>query len=332
MKVFILTEGGKNIGLGHIARCSALYEAFQEKGILPAFIVNGDVTVKEILKNKRYKIFDWAQKNSGVCKALNSADVVIVDSYLAGIDFYNKISRIVKAAIYIDDNKRLSYPSGTVLNGSIYAKGMGYPETNGRSRLLGIEYAQLRKEFWRVPRKRIRSTVGSVMITFGGNDPRNMTVKILRLLVDSYPGLEKKVVLAQGFSNIKEINEIKDLKTKLFYKPCASRMKEIMLASDIAISAAGQTLHELARVGVPAIVIATAENQLNNLRGWQKAGFIGNGLWWEDEDIASKVLAQINRLLHKKERLKKSMLGRKLIDGKGSLRVCDFLLKDTLCS
>ena len=35
MKVFILTEGGKDIGFGHITRCISLSEAFEEKGIYP---------------------------------------------------------------------------------------------------------------------------------------------------------------------------------------------------------------------------------------------------------------------------------------------------------
>ena len=31
MKVFIITEGTKNTGFGHIARCLSLYQAFEEK-------------------------------------------------------------------------------------------------------------------------------------------------------------------------------------------------------------------------------------------------------------------------------------------------------------
>ena len=42
MKVFIITEGGKDIGFGHITQCLSLYQAFKEKGILPKFIINGD--------------------------------------------------------------------------------------------------------------------------------------------------------------------------------------------------------------------------------------------------------------------------------------------------
>jgi len=49
-------------------------------------------------------------------------------------------------------------------------------------------------------------------------------------------------------------------------------MKRVMAASDMAISAAGQTLYELARIGVPTIATAVVKNQLNNVQGWEKWG------------------------------------------------------------
>ncbi|HQF37072.1 MAG TPA: hypothetical protein PLL26_05540 [Candidatus Dojkabacteria bacterium] len=62
LKVFILTEGGKNIGFGHITRCTALYQAFEEKGIIPKFIVNGDESVLDLLKDLNYRLLNWIDK------------------------------------------------------------------------------------------------------------------------------------------------------------------------------------------------------------------------------------------------------------------------------
>ena len=53
MKVVIVTEGGKDIGFGHITRCISLYQAFEERGIIPEFIVSGDTTVASLLKERR---------------------------------------------------------------------------------------------------------------------------------------------------------------------------------------------------------------------------------------------------------------------------------------
>ena len=49
MKVIILTEGGKNMGIGHLARCLSLYQAFEDKNINAEIIVNGDKTLKDSL-------------------------------------------------------------------------------------------------------------------------------------------------------------------------------------------------------------------------------------------------------------------------------------------
>ena len=49
MDVIILTEGGKDFGYGHVARCSSIYQAFKYYNISPKFIVNGDESVKSIL-------------------------------------------------------------------------------------------------------------------------------------------------------------------------------------------------------------------------------------------------------------------------------------------
>jgi len=56
MKVFILTEGGEEIGFGHLIRCISLYQAFEERGITPKFVVNGDESIEDLLKNKSYEI------------------------------------------------------------------------------------------------------------------------------------------------------------------------------------------------------------------------------------------------------------------------------------
>ncbi len=50
-------------------------------------------------------------------------------------------------------------------------------------------------------------------------------------------------------------------------------MKNAMIKCDIAISAAGQTLFELARIGVPTYAVQVAENQTLNMLSWKKCNF-----------------------------------------------------------
>lgn len=323
MKVCILTEGGKNIGLGHITRCVSICQAFEEVGIQSQLIVNGDEAAQGLLKDKNRKAFDWVDDQEALFDTVENADIVFIDSYLAEYDVYKKISETVETAVYFDDNMRIEYPRGFVINGAIFAERMPYPKKRNVAYLLGIRYAPLRKEFWDVPAKPIRDNIEIMMITFGGADMHNLTPKVLKLLIDAYPELLKKVIIAENFQNITEVEELRDNNTELIYFPNSTEMKEIMLGSDIAITASGQTLYELARIGVPTIGICVAENQLQNISGWSESGFLGYVGWYNYENLEQRLKSSLKCLASKRVRIYRSKIGRKAIDGQGCKRIVD---------
>jgi UDP-2,4-diacetamido-2,4,6-trideoxy-beta-L-altropyranose hydrolase len=191
-----------------------------------------------------------------------------------------------------------------------------------------LQYAPLRKEFRDAPAKEIFNNLETVMVTFGGADICDLTPKVLKLLVDAYPQLKKKVVAGRSFENTAEIETVKDSNTELVYYPDAAEMKKVMLESDIAISAGGQTLYELARVGVPTIMVAAADNQSANIRGWRKAGFAEYAGDWKDEELPEKICRKIEILKDRNARENRSQHGREIIDGKGGSRIAKEVLSD----
>jgi len=326
MKVFILTEGGKNIGFGHITRCLSLSQAFEEKEIIPELILNSDDNIEYLLKGIKYQKLNWIKKRDKLFELIKGTDIAIIDSYLADSSFYVQISNLVKIPVYIDDNKRLDYPDGIVVNGNIHVEKLNYPKKDGITYLLGTKYTPLRKEFWEVPQKKIKEKVESIMIAFGGDDAKNMTPKILVFLNDKYPNLIKNVIIGRSFQNIDEIKKYMNKNTNLIYYPDAEKMKEIMLESDIAISAGGQTLYELARIGVPTIGICIAENQLGSIWEWEKIGFLGNAGWYNEDNIIARVDRLLKHLENIKLRETKYKIGKKFVDGKGSLKIINRII------
>lgn len=304
MKVVILTEGGKNYGFGHVARCSSIYQAFKEFGVEVNFIINGDKSIDSILQDVNYTISNW--ENLEFC----CDDIVIIDSYNAPLEFYQKIAKTTQLAIYIDDNNRLEYPEGIVVNGTILAS------TNRKNSLYGSKYIPLRRDFWDAKVIDINKDVENVLITLGGNDLRNLTPKILNLLKNE--DFTKKVIIGNSFDNI---SEIKEFDGELIYSPDAHQMCEEMSSVDLAISAAGQTLYELARLGVPTIAIGVIDNQLDNIKNWQKQGFIEFAGFWDDDNLEENILAKIKLLKSKDLRSQKQLKGTGAVDGKGSLRI-----------
>ncbi|MFC1546676.1 PseG/SpsG family protein, partial [bacterium] len=261
MKVVILTEGGKDKGFGHITRCLSLYQAFEQTGIRPLFIVNGDESVGEILKNTNYIIFDWLKENDKFFEMIKGKDCVIIDSYLADKSFYMKVSDLTAVPVYIDDTMRINYPKGIVLNSAINALEMSYPIYDDVIYLLGSNYCLLRKPFWSDNRKEVHEKINTILITFGGNDISNLTPKILKELIINYPEYRKKVIIGKAFTNITLIEELRDSSVDIVYYPDAYMMKKHMLDSDLVISAAGQTLYELICLAIPTIAVKVTDNQ-----------------------------------------------------------------------
>lgn len=310
MKVLILTEGGKDIGFGHLTRCISLYQAFDEKGITAELIVNGDGYIVDFLKDKNYEIFNWFEQKDRIFNNLNSANIVVIDSYLAARSLYDKISEALYGGwlVMIDDFNRIEYPMGIVVNPSIYGNELNYLQKDGTVYLLGKDYAILRKEFWDAPKKRINKYIKNVLLTFGGMNHSDLIYKIVSYLKSRF-----------------EFNFCIVESKKYIYD--AKEMLRLILKADICISGGGQTLYELARCGMPTIGICFAENQKLNLEGWQRQGFVEYVGWHNDENLIEKIVDGIDKFRSYRERVNRSQIGRYCIDGKGPKRIVGELLK-----
>lgn len=329
MNVVILTEGGRKIGFGHIARCVALYQAFKkDEGIIPELIINSDEEVKYFIKDVKYRICNWLRHQKEIAAHIEEEDIVIIDSYLAPVSFYKRICEVTKTTVCIDDNKRLVYPEGIVINGGIHARKLRYPKRRNVTYLLGTKYTPLRETFWDIPERKINKEIKSILITLGGSDIRNTTPKILKFLQDKTPQIHKRVIIGNGANNIEDIKKIrgKHILTKLIFLPDARQIAFVMRTSDVAISAGGQTLYELARIGVPTIGICLTDNQEGNLEGWQKSGFIDYIGWYNDSSLMTRFEQSLRGLVSYEERIKRSKIGRSLVDGNGAHKIIRALI------
>ncbi len=188
--LIIFTEGGSRCGFGHVTRCSALYDEALACGLAPRFVINGDEEVLRVLGVRRVSLADWRDE-AFIRAQLTPESFAVVDSYLAEPQVYEWISANCRRAVYIDDNQRITYPAGVVVNPSLYGHRLDYPQTPGVDYLLGPQYVILRPEFRQLPPRIRRSVVQRVLVTLGGADVLNLTPMILRVLNEHFSGLEK---------------------------------------------------------------------------------------------------------------------------------------------
>ena len=326
MKVLILTEGSSDIGFGHITRCLSIYQAFKERGIYSKLLINGDSSVEVLLKNTEYEIVNWIEEKNNLKKYLPNAQIIFIDSYIAEKVDYEDIVKQAKLGVYYDDYNRLEYPCGIVVNGNLYGRKLKYPQKKCVKYLLGPQYLPLRRDFWEIPEKKIKAAIKEILITFGGDDIRNLTPKVLETLSRKFPKWKKRVVIGKGFKNLTEIKKNADKMTELIYYPDGNIMKKLMIECDIAISAGGQTLYELARIGLPTVVVLVAENQKENIKGMVEAGFIEYAGEWDSPILMKNITKKIKILENYLERKKRVMIGRNLVDGQGSKRIVKEIL------
>lgn len=313
MNILVLTEGGRKTGFGHISRCCALTQVISSFNKTRArFVVNGDRSAEDFLKQQNAKsiiMLDWIKKKNRVKNLIKGSDMVIIDSYLAPKGLYDFIYHLVDSSrarlLCIDDYNRINYPPAKILNPSIYGHLLKH---DNNTYLTGRDYVMLRKEFWNIPKKKIREKVKDVLIVFGGITRGNFIKRFIGFMSKRYPDFNYHLVLPDSNLSTRDI-------------------VKLMLKCDICISAGGQTLYELARTGLPTIGICFAENQRLNLEAWRDKGFIKYIGWHRDKSMFNRLGRAVEKLLPYRERVKHCRIGKNVIPGISKRNIYNTLAK-----
>ncbi|NMC99794.1 MAG: UDP-2,4-diacetamido-2,4,6-trideoxy-beta-L-altropyranose hydrolase [Bacteroidales bacterium] len=325
MKLYIFTEGGKNIGFGHLARCISIYQAAETFKLDPLLITYPNHAVENLLSGLNYKIVNWTKEPDKFIKIIENK-IIFIDSYLAPKEIYNLFSEKSKISAYFDDYLRINYPKGVIINAANNAEELSYPQKNMYQYLLGSSYIPLRKCFWKVPKKTTNKLISNILITLGGSVKMELLINILKKIDLFFPEVTKNVIL--GIDNKNEGKNYLGLNNCNFvFQPSLLRLKKLMLKSDIAISSGGQTLNELAICGLPTISICLDKNQRINIEGWLQKQFIEYAGNIYSKDLYTNIVNKIIYLQDKDVRILKSENGQKSVDGRGALRIINNIIK-----
>lgn len=317
MRVIIITEGYQSTGYGHITRCLSLFQAFQSRGITPLMIVNGDEPARHFLEGSEYLLLNWLDNTGELLGKIDANSLVIVDSYKAGEEFYTALKSSCALLAVIDDYMRLDYDAHIIINGTIGSEKYPYKREGRVKYLLGSSYIPLRSEFLNVKERCTKENISSVLITMGGQDIRDLTAPVIKLLLEKYPGLIITAIVKKEFNiDFEYFAGFPNL--KFVFDADAKKMKELMEEADIAVTAAGQTLYELARTGTPPVAVIVADNQIKNLKGWIESGFIKDEIHYDDSDYPEKIIAGIEKLQACEVRIQAAKTGMAAVDGKGA--------------
>jgi UDP-2,4-diacetamido-2,4,6-trideoxy-beta-L-altropyranose hydrolase len=304
MKVAIFASAGQGIGYGHYGRCQALKEGFEELNIETDFYVQGLIDTN-ITGNNVHNI-DWIKK----AELGKNYDVCVVDSYLTTKEDLQAFASNNTLCVFIDDFMRLDYPDGIVINGSIYAETLPYPDKPSQMLLLGSKYSMLRKPFWDFDDYGIERK--GILLSAGASGTDDLTDSLCRLILDETD--QDIFVLGRNIS-------IKSSRVQTLFGLNALEMAKLMSARLFAVSAAGQTSYELARTAVPSILFGMVDNQRINLAGWSKSGFAISIGYTASDSFKQNLQDSLKIVQNKEQNLRMSALGPLYVDGQGVRRL-----------
>ena len=317
MKVYIFTEGSETSGFGHLTRSKAIGEAFRERGLQVHFIVNASPEVADVLKDENVDLQQW-QESRIYPDDLNES-ISVFDSYKASPCVYSEVANLAAYCVYFDDYKRIDYPPGTIINSALFANKEMYSEK--AHTLLGLKYHVMRKEFWDLELADKQNKAKNILITFGGTEDA-FAISVAKSIRDENSDVNIQVVLGKNKSENSFDSRI-TFKEKL----SAEEMCQSITQADIVLSGGGQTVYELARVGVLAVIVSVADNQVANAREWHNKGFALYAGDARDTAIRDSVANAIDVLLNSEGQEERKRKGRYLVDGQGARRVVDEVLK-----
>ena len=331
------------IGTGHVMRCLALAQAWQDSGgevilataeLTPAAARRLHEEGMEIARLQSRSATGSDAHEFAALAQERRATWVVVDGYQFNAAYQRSIKDAGLRQLLVDDTGLCRpYCVDVVLNQNAYASEDMYSSRDPATKLLlGPHYALLRKEFvsWRKWQRRFAPAARNVLITMGGSDPQNFTARVINA-VQALDLNALKITVVIGGSNT-----LTDSPHK-FESQCAEKiqlevdvrnMAELMADADLAISAAGTTCYELALLQVPMVLVAQAENQVPTARALANAGAaIDAGCFhnFDQQHFGSLVRTLI---LDCELRCSLAHNARCLVDGLGAHRVLQFLLSN----
>lgn len=278
-------------GTGHLMRCLTLADALKQHGSRVRFVSRRMLGyLKELLTARGHEfqqleshrstdVADELQHSSwlGVSQSTDALDTkraladwsydwLVVDHYALDYRWESAMREVAKKVLVIDDLADRQHDCDILLDQNFY-KDMA---TRYQNRvppscrvLAGPRFALLRDEFL-VARESVEprsSSVGRVLISFGGVDAENYTVRAMDALSElSIPNVKVDVVIGAKHQ-FKEHIESECNKRGFTCYVQTSEMARLMSAADLAIGAGGASIWERCSLALPTFAICAAENQ-----------------------------------------------------------------------
>lgn len=284
MRVAIRADASRSIGTGHVMRQIALAQQLLSQ--------HHEVTLFASIKGpewlRRYVLevsgLDWVQVKQNDFSinpyAARTFDALIVDSYQLDQDSLDLLESVIPTVVVIVDGPWQKVRGKLAISPTLMLEPPWLDDYRERfcEFYHGPHLLFLRKEVLDCRKKRLMRVPNSkplIVVAVGGSDVAGKSRQIAENLAREVPSAEI-VAFVPGFAN--QINAEAGIPDRVRFLPSGPKFLDYLAGADLAIVGAGTTVGEILFLGVPAVFLAVAENQMETLEFLEGFHFDGHAV------------------------------------------------------
>ena len=273
--------GSFEIGTGHIFHSLSLAHEITDHEIILVCNEKYELAVKKIASID-YKVIASKDEEKTILDL--NPDMVINDVLNTEKDFILKLKENGAIVVNFEDLGSGSSHADVVFN-ELHET----PQKEGAHYFWGHRYLTLRDEFDNAKPNSFANRVEEVLIMFGGTDQNNLTLKTLKVILDTCQMKKIMISIVCGAGYV-YLDKLTDFISKCGYDKielhqAIFHLSEIMERSQIAISSNGRSVYELAEMNIPSVIISHHKRELTHDFAKQETGFVNIGVFNENTSV-----------------------------------------------
>lgn len=303
-KILFNVTGSVKVGTGHVYRALSLAHEISDHQV--AFcckedelefingILNDRYVIYPIKENIYEDVLDKYRPNLIVNDVLNTEEKEM-------ISFLNRGMLVVN----FED-----LGPGALCADLVFNELYEVPQYKSANTYWGRDYLFVRDEFDTATVNVFEDKVKRILLTFGGSDPSNYTLKTLKLIKNICIDLrlELNIVLGIGYQFYDELNEFLRENSNLQVKILngSVTMSQEMENIQVALSSNGRTVYELAHMNIPSIILSHNKREETHSFANFDTGFLRLGIL--DNENQDELTNTFSNLISDQELRKKLYL------------------------
>ncbi len=280
MSVIFRCDASPVIGGGHVMRCMTLADALKERGWDCTFVtLKSSVSIVPKLALGDHNIVEINQTDARSPEPilqLGPVNLVIIDHYDLDATFETSCRLYAERVMAFDDIPGRRHDCDVLLDQTLGRLPQDYTvlmANDNTMMLTGSGFSLLRPEFLaaRISRRqKKRKGSNRIFISFGAADPDGLCIPAtIAALVAGADSVD--IAVGQACPHIQSIRKLADANPKVALYTNA-QMASLMTNCDLAIGAAGSTAWERCCLGLPALMVVTADNQKHIASALEQSG------------------------------------------------------------